>query len=247
MHRTNFTTQSYLGTLHRQVIVPMNSEPPAASRPEGVAASPAPAATLAASLPFAAAELRACVVRPQRLLDVVLVERQRLVASVLQPAHLLLLVGALLVTAVAFAVPFGLVEGARRGGHVALLFLGSVLLCFPSLQVFGSYLGVRLTVAQNLALALLIPSAAALFAFGFFPIHWFLLATTASDASLTTSGVRIALLAASLLLGMSHCNRCLFLDPSLKAFRSSWPLWIAWQALLVFITWRMARALDLLA
>ena len=206
-----------------------------------IAAAPEPAA------PFAAAELRTCLVRPQRMLDVVLVERGRLVASVLQPANAIALTAALLVCAVAFAVPFGLVEGVRRGGHVAMLFLGSVLLCFPSLQVFGSYLGVRLSIAQNLAIALLIPSAAALFTFGFFPIHWFLLWTMSADASLTTSGVRISLLAVSLLLGLSHCNRCLFLDPNLKAFRSNWPLWIAWQALLLFITWRMARALDMLA
>lgn len=222
----------------------MTPQPPV---PLADSAAIAAAVLPAATEPFSTAELRTCLVRPQRMLDVVLVERGRLVASVLQPANAIALAAALLVCAVAFAVPFGLVEGVRRGGHVAMLFLGSVLLCFPSLQVFGSYLGVRLSVAQNLAIALLIPSAAALFTFGFFPIHWFLLATMSPDASLTGSSVRIALLAVSLLLGLSHCNRCLFLDPNLKAFRSSWPLWIAWQALLLFITWRMARALDMLA
>ena len=221
----------------------MTPQPPSVPSAAGAAIA---AGTPVPDAPFTTAELRSCLVRPQRLLDVVLVERGRLVASVLQPANAIALAAALLVCAVAFAVPFGLVEGVRRGGHVAMLFLGSVLLCFPSLQVFGSYLGVRLSIAQNLAIALLIPSAAALFTFGFFPIHWFLLWTMSADASLTTSGVRIALLAVSLLLGLSHCNRCLFLDPNLKAFRSSWPLWIAWQALLLFITWRMARALDML-
>src|SRR4030095_13036872 len=100
--------------------------------------------------PFAIAELRTCLVRPQRMLDVVLVERGRLAAGGVAPATPLALAAALRVCAVAFAVPFGLVEGVRRGGHVAMLFLGSVLLCFPSLQVFGSYLGVRLSIAQNL-------------------------------------------------------------------------------------------------
>lgn len=219
--------------------------PPAVGTAPTVPSSP-PEPPPAPSQPFTTDDLRACLWRPQRTLDVVLVERGRLVASVLAPRTLLPLVAVLLLCGVVFAVPFGLVDGPRRAGHIATLLVGSVLLCFPSLQVFGAYLGLRLTLAQNLAIALLIPSAAALFTFGFFPIHWFLLATM-GDAPSTGSTIRVVLLSASLLLGLSHCNRCLFLDRSLQAFRASWVLWIAWQALLLFISWRMARALGLLA
>jgi hypothetical protein len=144
-------------------------------------------------------------------------------------------------------VPFAVVDGTSRAGHVAVLFLGSVLLCFPSLQVFGAYLGVKLSLAQHLSIALLIPAAAALFTFGFFPIHWFLGATMPPDSAWNGTRVRVVLLVCSLLLALSHCNRCLFVDPALKALRSNWPLWLGWQVLLVFITWRMAETLGLLA
>lgn len=221
-------------------------DPGASPAAAGQAVTTSPGALPVPAEPFTLAELRGCLVRPQRTLDVVLVERGRLVASVLSPRTLVPLVAVLLLCGVLFAVPFGLVDEPRRAGHIATLLVGSVLLCFPSLQVFGAYLGLRLTLAQNLAIALLIPSAAALFTFGFFPIHWFLLATM-QDAPSTGSTIRVVLLSASLLLGLSHCNRCLFLDRNLRAFRASWVLWIAWQGLLLFISWRMARALGLLA
>jgi hypothetical protein len=113
--------------------------------------------------------------------------------------------------------------------------------------VFGSYLGMRLSLAQNLTISLLIPAAAALFTFGFFPIYWFLDATLPTQSAFSGSSIRVVLLVVSLLLGLSHCNRCLFLDPALAALRSSsWPLWIGWQALVVFITWRMAITLGLI-
>ncbi len=38
-----------------------------------------------------------------------------------------------------------------------------MVICFPSLQVFSAYLGVKISITQNLALALIIPAAAALF------------------------------------------------------------------------------------
>lgn len=209
-------------------------------------AAPVAPPPVAASVPFTDAELRACLARPHRALDLVLAERGRLVASVVSAHALLALVALLLVCSSVFAVPFAAVDGARRVGHVAALFLGSVLLCFPSLQVFGSYLGVRLSLAQNLAISLLIPAAAALFTFGFFPIYWFLDKTLPAQSAFSGASIRVVLLVFSLLLGLSHCNRCLFLDPALKALRSSWPLWIGWQALVVFITWRMAITLELI-
>jgi len=208
---------------------------------------PLPTSPLPPAEPFALGELQACLYRPHRTLDIVLADRARLVASVRCGKELLALVAVLALCSITFAVPFAAVDGSRRLGHVAILFLGSVLLCFPSLQVFGSYLGIRLSLAQNFALSLVIPSAAALFTFGFFPIYWFLDATMPPDGALTGRTTRVVLLVCSMLLALSHCNRCLFLDPSLKAFRSSWPLWIGWQVLLLFITYRMADTLGMFA
>jgi hypothetical protein len=219
------------------------------SPPAPAAAAPvaAPAAAVIPSEPFTRGELRACLAQPHRTLDVVLAERGRLAASVVAGRELIALVALLLVCSTLFAVPFAAVDGTARAGHVAVLFLGSVLLCFPSLVVFAAYLGVRLAFAQHLTIALLIPAAAALFTFGFFPIHWFLGATMPADSVWNGSAVRVVLLVCALLLALSHCNRCLFADASLKVLRSSWPLWLGWQVLLVFITYRMASTLGLLA
>ncbi|MCA8976876.1 MAG: hypothetical protein KDC98_19290 [Planctomycetes bacterium] len=174
-----------------------------------------------------------------------LAERHRLVATVRAGTASTALLAVLAICSTAFAVPFSLVDGGARLGHVAILFLGSVLICFPSLQVFGSYLGVRLSLAQNLALSLVIPSAAALFTLGFFPIYWFLDATMPADAAVTGTSIRVALLVCSMLLALSHCNRCLFVDAALRALRTRWPLWLGWQVLLLFITYRMATTLGM--
>ncbi|HIE69466.1 MAG TPA: hypothetical protein EYP98_04500 [Planctomycetes bacterium] len=143
-----------------------------------------------------------------------------------------------------------LIDGLERVAHITLLFLGSVLLCYPSLQVFGSYLGVRMHPAQTLAIALVIPSAAALFTFGFAPIYWFLNFTMPGDGPdgmpSSSAITRVVLLVFSLLLALSHLNRCLFGDSNLKVLRDNWALWVGWQVLLVFLTYRMAESLDLL-
>ena len=120
-----------------------------------------------------------------------------------------------------------------------------MLLCYPSLQVFGAYLGVQLRPAQCLAIALVIPSAAALFTLGFAPIYWFLQWTMpAIDGEWNLT--RIVLLVLSLLLALSHVNRCLYADARLSPLRDSWALWAGWQLLVVFLTWRMAEALGML-
>ncbi|MFT7535177.1 MAG: hypothetical protein ACI85K_001128 [Hyphomicrobiaceae bacterium] len=198
------------------------------------------------AIPFAHGELTACLSRPHRMLDIVLGERLRLAANLRTGNHMATLVTILLLCSVAFAVPFALIDGFSRVADITLLFLGSVLLCFPSLQVFGSYLGVRMHPAQNLAIALVIPSAAALFTFGFAPIYWFLDFTMPSEAGAQGSAItRVVLLVFSLLLALSHLNRCLFADKNLKALRENWPLWVGWQVLLVFLTYRMAETLGL--
>ena len=229
----------------------MTNEP---TPPTAAASPPPPMPASAKKLepaaePFAHGELTACLSRPHRMLDIVLGERLRLAANLRTGENVSALLAILLLCSVAFSLPFALIDGTNRIAHIAALFLGSVLLCFPSLQVFGSYLGVRMHPAQNLAIALVIPSAAALFTFGFAPIYWFLDATIPNGNDVDgTSGatIRIVLLVFSLLLALSHLNRCLFADPNLKALRQNWPLWIGWQVLLVFLTYRMAETLGLL-
>jgi|SRR5712671_328738 len=226
-------------------IEPPLSGPAGPPLPDAREGGAAPAT--ACLLPFTADELRAALHHPQRLLGIILAERARLVTSIRAEASLWHLVAVLLLCSIVGALPFGAVLDRGKTGHVALLFTGSVLICFPSLQVFSSYLGVRLSIAQNLALALLIPAAAALFCFGFFPIYWFLEATMPAErAVLSAKDIAIGLLTISLVLGLSHLNRCLFVDSALQEMRSSWLLLLGWQSLLLFITYRMAVVLGIL-
>lgn len=195
--------------------------------------------------PFAAAELSASIVHPARMLDVVLGERKRLVANLRSGHELRVLLAALFVCSVLFAIPYGLVDGWDRVLHVAVLFLGSSLLCVPSLLVFSSYLGVRMHWSQHLAIALIIPAAAALFSLGFAPIYWFLDYTMPADEGAGGTATRVVLLVFALVLALSHLNRCLFVDAGLKVLRDNWLLWVGWQLLLVFLTYRMANVLGM--
>ncbi|MFN3244087.1 MAG: hypothetical protein ACE37K_21450 [Planctomycetota bacterium] len=207
------------------------------TRPERPAQPPAE--------PFAHAELSASLRRPYRMLDVVLGERRRLVENLKTGRDLRALVATLLACSALFAIPYGLVDGWGKVGHVALLFLGSVLLCVPSLLIFGSYLGIKLHWSQNLAIALVIPAAAALFTFGFAPIYWFLEVTMPDDGGLGGVATRVTLLVFSLLLALSHLNRCLFVDADFRVLRDNWALWVGWQILLVFLSYRMASTLGM--
>jgi hypothetical protein len=197
--------------------------------------------------PLTQQEISASLTRPHRMLDVVLGERFRLSANVRTASNLRALIFALLVCSTVFSLPFALVDGPSRLLHVVVLFLGTVLLCFPSFLVFASYLGVKLHPAQSLTIALIIPAAAAVFTLGFAPIYWFLEATVPEDGGVGGPFVRIALLVLSLALGLSHVNRCLLLDAKMKALRDNWPLWVGWQLLLVLLSIRMARTLGLLS
>lgn len=174
-------------------------------------------------------------------------ERFRLSANVRTATSLQGLVVALLVCSTVFSLPFALIDGPGRVLHVALLLLGSVLLCFPSFLVFASYLGVRLHIAQSLTIALIIPASAAVFTIGFAPIYWFLDVTMPEEGGIGGPVIRIVLLVLSLGLGLSHVNRCLFADAKMKALRDNWPLWLGWQVLLVLLSIRMARTLGLLS
>jgi hypothetical protein len=195
-----------------------------------------------AATPLPRAQIEPALRRPYRAIELVLAERARLMASVIERRDLVVIAALLLLTSAAFALPYGFVLGWRFW-RVATLFLGSTAICFPSLVVFSSYLGCRINLEQNLVLALLTPSVAALFSFGFFPILWFLDATMAgASATVTTAHVSTVLLTVCLLAGLAHLARCT------RALRPDNPYWVLttfWQCLFVFITYRMAVTLEI--
>jgi hypothetical protein len=196
--------------------------------------------------PFAAAELRGVLRDPAQALEIVLAARPRLAASIAAVGRPWPLVAVLALCTTVASLPYGLVLGASAFWKVTVLFGGSVLLCFPSLQVFGAYLGSRLQPVQNLALSLVIASVAALFTLGFAPIAWFLTATMAQGDWIDAHDVSLVLLAAALVAGLGQLTRCVRLEAGLLPNRSSLAVLVAWQALVVFVTLRMARALGLL-
>ena len=132
---------------------------------------------------------------------------------------------------------------AKRAGSIALLFVGTLGICLPSLQVFSAYIGYRVDPAQSVALGLVMTAVAALFTFGFFPILWFLRATMAEDSTITPQHLSVLLIVFSLAAGVVHLVRCLV---SLDGARPGYPLLLAfWQLLYAFIAYRMALLLDL--
>jgi len=199
--------------------------------------------------------LRSLFLRPLRALTVVLSEQDRLARTISQGDQAGLLALGLLYTTLLFSLPFGGVIETERCWRIALLLVGSLGICLPSLQVFGAFVGCRISALQSLALGLVITSVAALFTFGFFPILWFLDATMQVEpvvktplreapARVTASDLALVLLGCSLLAGIVHGIRCLRRFQGLVA---AYPLvMILWQALFVFITYRMARLLELL-
>jgi hypothetical protein len=197
--------------------------------------------------PFSRKELNKTLAMPLRLLEVVLAERGRLVANITGRRDLARLALAMLLGSVLFALPYGAVLSPSRFWDIATLFVGSMVICFPSLLVFSAYLGVAISLTQNLVLALIITTASALFCFGFFPILWFLRSTMADDGGIVTAEhISIGLLTVSLIAGISQLNRCLFVDKALRGVQSSPFLLLIWQGLLIFITYRMATVLEIL-
>jgi hypothetical protein len=199
--------------------------------------------------PFSAAELRRAFVRPHLIVEYVLGGRDRLASNLSSAQALGLLVGLLLVTSLAATIPYGVLSPARNVWKVAVLYTGSLLICFPCLHVFAQFLGFRYRVEQNLALSLVITSAAGLFTFGFFPIIWFIDFSTDADVALTVSvaGLSVWLLAVSLLMGIVQMGRCLMPRNGLAGQRRAFGWLVAlWMPVLVFITYRMARVLALI-
>lgn len=197
--------------------------------------------------PFSRGELCTAFLRPHRSIELVLAKWRRLASSIAEKHRLGLLVGLLLAVSVIAALPYGAVIGVDRLWRVSAFFLGSVLICFPSLHVFGAFLGFRSNIGQNLALALVISAVAALFSLSFAPILWFL-ATTMPDGASTSvlQGISVILLLTGVVAGMIQLGRCLYVERRLRSGGADSLLIVLWQVLLLFITCRMGVFLGLI-
>lgn len=192
---------------------------------------------------LAPSEIVEALWRPHRAADLILAEYARVRAALSHERCVHLLVALLVLSSVLFAVPYAVVLDPTRAHRIAALYLGAVALCFPSLHVFTSYLGCRMSVMQNLVMALLISAVAALFSLGFAPIVWFVAVTTQSDDVVPITS--FVLLAASLLAGLGQLGRVLWLDGARAQNDRYRATVLAWQGLLVFVAYRLATVLDL--
>jgi hypothetical protein len=187
-------------------------------------------------LPFEPRELR-----PERTIELLLVERGRLAKTVAGGRNLVWLAGLMLIASVLCALPYGAALDLAGAWRVAALYLGAVAICFPSLHVFSGYIGCRLRLSQNLVIALTTSAVASVFALGFAPIIWFIGVTTAAS-SMAVSTVSLGLLAAGLLAGLGHVAR------TFASLMLGWHhrlLLCAWQALVAFVAYRLASFLGL--
>jgi len=193
--------------------------------------------------PHGAGDLVRVFTRPLRAVDLVLAERARLVTTAMHGSPVLLS-AVLLFTSVVFTLPYGFVLG--EPWRIAVLYVGSIAICWPSLHVFTAFLGLRCAPGQSLFLALVSTAVAALFTFGFFPVLWFLTATMPEQSRVTAAHVSTLLLALALFAGLAQPARCL-LDAKNHEL-SSIPPWLllAWDALVLLICHRMATVLELI-
>lgn len=198
--------------------------------------------------PFSAAELRAALYHPLVAIDVLLAQRERWTATLVENRQWSRMAGLLLVWTVVFALPYGCVLSFRHAWQVATLFLGSVALCLPSLHVVSAYLGMRVHAAQSFAIATIMAAVAAIFSCGFAPILWFLHVTAGSSSvSVNETLTRLSnvLLLCAALAGMVHGMLCLRLTKPAQGISGFGFVVLLWQALLLFIGSRMSTALGL--
>ncbi|HUT59619.1 MAG TPA: hypothetical protein VNA25_17370, partial [Phycisphaerae bacterium] len=163
---------------------PRRDEPPAAPPvARGPCPPPIPAQRPAPppADPFEPAELRRALTRPHLLFETVLGSKDRLAVTLGAGRAVWLLVAILLAVSLAAPVPYGLLSPTASAWRVAMLYVGSLAICFPCLHAFGQFLGLQINLGRTLALSLVITAAAGLFAFAFAPIIWFLDYSMAAD------------------------------------------------------------------
>lgn len=183
---------------------------------------------------------------PLRTVDVVLASPERVAANVDARLALGRLAIVFLVCGALFSVPFGFVLGVESWWRVAMLYLGSTLICLPSLYVFTSYTGTRVSLTQILVLALIVPASAAVFTLGFAPILEFLTITMSPErTTIDVKSVARVLLGISLAAGIVQLWRC-FLgsrqqpQPVLLAL-----VLLVWHGVFLYVFVRMFRVLAL--
>jgi hypothetical protein len=91
--------------------------------------------------------------------------------------------------------------------------------------------------------AIVVATTAGMFSFGFFPIVWFVAATT-TESSASASALSGLLLTLALLLGICHLMRCLWSSRQLAPTGGHFLVFLAWAVLLIFITYRMALTIG---
>ncbi len=196
--------------------------------------------------PHSDEELDAALRRPHRLLEIVLGEPERLVADAEQGRRLPTIFLLLAAASTLFAVPYGLVLGVSSFWKVATLYLGSTLICLPSLHVFALYLGVAVKLRHNLVLALAIPAVAGLFSLGFAPILGFFKLTMGdAGSSVRWQTLSVLLLGAALLAGIGQLWRSIHRARGLSPMRDLPFLVVGWHVVFLYVLGRMASVLGL--
>lgn len=190
--------------------------------------------------------IHSAFVNPVVAVDVVLASPHRVSANLERKTALGTLAVLFLFAAALFALPYGFVLGLDAWWRVAAFYLGSTLICLPSLFVFSVYLGFGSTLSRTAVLALTIPAAAAIFTAGFAPILWFLQLTFDAEAKqIGWRDVSIVLLWVSLAAGLVQLWRSLrapAIDTALVLYLM---LWIAWHGVFLFVLARMGHLLGL--
>ena len=199
--------------------------------------------------PFSAEEYAGLFLRPQRSIEYILGSRERLSRSVWDGRHVWRLAAMLLAASLLAAIPYGIVAPRGNWWTIAVLFCGSLMICFPSLHTFAQFCGLRLDLGRNFALSLIITATASLFTFGFFPIIWFIQFSIAPAQATIVAPRDLSdlLLWISMLLGLVQIGRCLAgRDSRSRRQASIGLLFLLWAPLLIFITYRMALLLEAL-
>lgn len=114
------------------------------------------AARLAKVEPHTSTELRGALVSPFGALELVLADQERVAKDILSAQDVARLISVLLGVSLLFSVPYGLVLGLDYSWRIAALFLGSLAVCLPSLQVFSNIIGIRIDIRRNLVWLLLL-------------------------------------------------------------------------------------------
>jgi hypothetical protein len=196
--------------------------------------------------PFSRQELRGMLRAPLRTMDLVLAQRRRFAMNIAHEHRLPTMLLVLSATTLLFALPFGAVLGLAQIWRVAVLLLGALCVCLPSLHVFGRYLGARLSWMQTLCVSLSATAVAALFTFAFAPVMAFLRLTMTGADVVTPQGIAVLLLVCSVSAGIGHLLRLLRGEAVLRGLGPSMPLvLLPWLGLYAFITVRLAGVLGL--